>query len=236
MTTPIAARLRRGLPLVAAALLVTACSSLADDSSPTLIAEDALPAELVELETTSTTDPPGATELATLYLVYSDQTSDAELIECKVLVTRTGTVADAATVRLERLIDVDPTESSACGNFLTNAIPPELELLDVAVANRVAVVDLANLSDVESTAQRQAVAQIVFTLTDPGWGQIDGVQFLLDGEPTPVAVDERTAEAGATITRADFGTLDDTPRPTTTVTPPAVPAVPSAPSAPDPTG
>lgn len=230
-------RTRFGPALLAAAAAVAVlagCSGLADDSSPTVIDEAALPAELVEQETTTTTDPPGATERAILYLVYSDDTTSEALVSCTVLVSRADTVADEAVVRLERLVEVDPTESSACGNFLTNAIPPSLQVLDVAVANRVAVVDLANLADVESAGQRQAVAQIVFTLTDPEWGQIDGVQFLLEGEPAPVAVGERTAEAGATITRADFPTLNGASGTTTTTAPAAPTAPPTVPLAPTP--
>ena len=212
---PLAVRTLVALGLAAIlAVALAACSGLTDDSSPTAIDEDALPAELVEEETTTTTDPPGANELATLYLVYSDETVEEQLESCGLLVTRRDTVAQQAAVRLERLIELDPTESPNCGNFLTNAVPPTLEVLDVAVADRVAVVDLANLADVESAAQRQAVAQIVFTLTDPSWGELDGVRFLLDGAPSPVAVDERTAEAGATITRADFPSLRTTSAPT----------------------
>lgn len=235
-TTPAVRRRRRtaGL-LVVAALALGGCSSLTEDSSPTVIDEAALPAELVEQETTTTTDPPGATVRAQLYVIYSDDFTDEQLDRCAVLVEQTDTIEAAATVRLERLIELDPTESSACGNFMTNAVPPELEVLDVAVTSEgTAVIDLANLADVESTRQRQAVAQIVFTLTeqfglapatDPG--RITGVIFLVDGEQTPVPVDERTAEAGSVITRADFPTLAAAP--TTTSTRPATPAVPTTP-------
>ena len=227
------------LATVLAPLLVlaaSACGGLADDSAPTLVADDRLPAELAE-EQTGSADPPGATVDADVYLIYSQESADELIVACRVKVQERDTLARQATVRLVRLIEEDPTaESSPCADFLTNAIPPELEVLDLAVANDVVIVDLANLAEVESAGQRRAIAQIVYTLTDDDLGELRGVRFLLDGEPAPVPVGERPAEAGSVITRADFPAFDDTraTNTTTTTTPRAATPVPAEPPIGDP--
>ena len=61
--------------------------------------------------------------------------------------------------------------------------------------------DLTNLGTVESSLQRLAVAQLVFTLTELRSPAIDGVRFSVDGTPVAVPVENGVAPPGAVVGR-----------------------------------
>ena len=73
-------------------------------------------------------------------------------------------LADLPRQVIEQLIAQQPKASSG-GSDLTNAIPPTSQVLNATVDGDVLDLDLSDLGQVESSRQRLAVAQIVFTAT-----------------------------------------------------------------------
>lgn len=204
--------------LAAVALLATACGGIALDEDPVGISEDIVPAELTEQPaSTPTTLAPDVTATpADLYLVLSGEGEDI-LVPCSVPTPAGLSPEQRARAVLERLVEAETGEGEDCPGDLTNAVPPTLELFSLRlVAEQVG--DTAGntlelnfsklpLSDIEASQQRRAIAQIVFTAT--GVAGVSAVRFYADGESTGVPVGDRTAEAGATLTRGDFPQLDE---------------------------
>lgn len=79
-------------------------------------------------------------------------------------------------------------EERAAG--LTSAIPEGTELLEVAVEDGLAEVNLS--SEFELSAEEEVLllrlGQVVFTLT--GLRRVEGVRFLIDGEPVSVVAED----------------------------------------------
>lgn len=234
------ARRGRALGLVmAAGVLVTAaaCGGIPSDDAPTLVAADEVPSELSESSTTTT--PSGVP--SNVYLVSAPEDGEERLLICVVSVERdeAETQAGAAVAVLRALTKLVPTESR-CFPQLINSVPPDLEILDAEVEDRILVLDLANLTQVQGVAARRAIAQIVFTATAiPG---IDGVRFRQEGKDIAVNVsDGRTLGEGEAVYPSDFPKfqeLENTEATSTTTTtapppvapPPAEPAAPAAPA------
>jgi hypothetical protein len=190
--------MRRVLVVAAVAVAVAvsgaACSGIPVDESPRVISRERLPDALIE--PTTTLPPgvdPGASGVNADLFLFLDTDNDQVLVACAVPTS------------------ADPDESDLCPNDLTNAVPSNLVVLSVrlVVERDGNVLDLnldrASLSGIESTQQRRAIAQLVFTATDvPG---VSAVRFLADGEAISVPVEDRTADPGETITTADFPEL-----------------------------
>lgn len=98
-----------------------------------------------------------------------------------------------------------PTAAERSLRYRT-AIPEETELLDVTVANRVAIVDLSAMpqsSDADGSEALLALYQVVFTATAPSG--IEAVRVLVDG--TPYGLGSVVGEADvqeAPLTRSDL--------------------------------
>jgi hypothetical protein len=232
-------RARRGLALavaIAVAALVAGCGGIPSDDAPTLVARDAVPAELSESSTTTVAT--GAAFPGRLYLLFAPAEGEERLLTCPVLVDRAETASGQAVAVLQALIALVPTESG-CLASLINAVPPDLQILGAEVDDRVLVLDLANLTAVQGVAARRAIAQIVFTATAvPG---IDGVRFRQEGEDIAVNVsDGRTLSEGEAVYPSDFPKfqeLENTEATSTTTTapppiapPPVDPLAPPAPT------
>lgn len=227
-------RWRRAGRLVAVALVasvtatVVGCGGIPSDDGPTLVASEALPAELSESSTTTVAS--GASFPGEVYLLYAPAEGEERLLTCPVLVDRSDTTAGQAVEVLEALIELVPTES-ACLAALINAVPPDLQILGAEVDDRVLVLDLANLTAVQGVAARRAIAQIVFTATAiPG---IDAVRFRQEGEDIAVNVsDGKTLSEGEAVEPSDFPKFQELENTgattTTTTTPPPATAPPVA--------
>ena len=135
----------------------------------------------------------------------------------------TAASLDAATVgvyflrgdRLERQdypVDGEPTLRQALefalaepaddgGGGLRTSVPPGTALRHVEVADRTATVDLTDaINDVNGQAQKEAFAQMAFTVFD--FGGVDKVRFLVGGD----AVDAPTDQGNlAVVTADDYG-------------------------------
>lgn len=198
--------------MLAVAVGGAACSGIPVDESPRVISRERLPDALIE--PTTTLPPgvdPGASGVNADLFLFLDSASEQVLVACAVPTSAGGSVEARARAVVERLVNLDPDESDLCPDDLTNAVPSNLVVLSVrlVVERDGNVLDLnldrASLSDIESTQQRRAIAQLVFTATDvPG---VSAVRFLADGEAISVPVEDRTADPGEAITTADFPVL-----------------------------
>lgn len=134
----------------------------------------------------------------------------------------TAASSDAPTVgvyflrgdRLERQdypIDGEPTlrqalefalaEPADGGTELRTSVPPGTVLRHVEVADRTATVDLTDaINDVNGQAQKEAFAQMVFTVLD--FGGVDRVRFLVGGDPVDAPTDQGNL---AVVTADDYG-------------------------------
>jgi hypothetical protein len=119
-----------------------------------------------------------------------------------------GSVEARTRAVLQRLISLDPATNPECPPAFTNAVPPDLRVLDaeLRVEESGNILELNVGRDaivaIESTQQRRAIAQIVFTATSvPG---VTAVRFFADGEAISVPVEDRTADPGESVRPSDF--------------------------------
>ena len=203
-------------PALAALVLAAGCGSTipTEEEASVLAREDLNPALV---ESTTTTRRSQNTVPRKIYLIRESETLRPRMFYCPFEVEVQDSPADTARATLEQLIATEPgrtsTPGSGCPASLTNFVPTELQINSVEVDDGgEATIDVSGLSAVEATSQRQAVAQIVFTLTD--LNGIDRVVFFSEGRPNAVPVGNRTTEAGDAISRADFPDYDEGP-PTT---------------------
>lgn len=115
--------------------------------------------------------------------------------------------------RLEEVrypVDGDPSLAEALGYVLagppetepalSSAIPPDIQLLNVRVSDRVARIDLSSeIGDISGQPQKQAFAQIVFTAL--GFSGITSVRFRVEGKAIAAPTDNGNLEE---ITASDY--------------------------------
>lgn len=106
----------------------------------------------------------------------------------------------------------------------SSQIPPSARLLDLAIANGIATVDLSGdfASGGGSLSERMRLAQVVYTLTQ--FPTVTGVLFELDGEPV-TSFSGEGIDVSKPQTRADYldlapSILVESPRPGSTVSSP----------------
>jgi spore germination protein GerM len=192
--------------LVSLLCLLGACG-IPEDSKPREISRDALPPELIDPSSTATSVPSDAdSRFVTLYLVQGDDTSGDALVAVRQEVAEPTDPADLPAAVATALIAASPEQLGRAD--LVNAIPSDVQVRS-AVLNDDGVLDLdlTNLGTVESSLQRLAVAQIVFTLTDLSVPQVSAVRFSIDGEEVTVPLEGGVAPAGTPVGRADEPTL-----------------------------
>lgn len=188
------------------------CGGLALDEEPRVIDSSRVPEALLS-PTPSVTAEPGPAGQGVDADLYFFLTTDSDefLVPCSVPTAAGGSVEARTRAVLERLINLDPAISNECPQGLTNAVPSNLVVLGtqlrVEASGNVLELDLGKdaLRAVESTQQRRAIAQLVFTATAvPG---VTAVRFLGDGEPISVPLEDRTADPGETVNPQDFPRL-----------------------------
>lgn len=183
--------MRRATWLRAAAVagllgVATACTVPTNEDPVEL--SGTVPPGLFSTTTTSTTSPQAVTEEAVVYF----------------LATREGTTT---LTPVERRLDVGagvqdvladlfaqpPRENEPAEARLSSAIPESATLLSATPAEADAerlIVDVRGLfGSIQGDLLRDALAQIVWTATEPGTG-IDAVEFLRDGEPVQALIDD----------------------------------------------
>jgi len=200
----------------ATALVVLAGCAIPQDSKPREISREALPPELIDPSAVDTSVPDGAaTRVVTIFLVQGDDSGGDVLVPVRTEIAAPDDPADLPRVVAEQLIAASPEQLGRAD--LVNALPSDVQVRSAVIGDGdVLELDLTNLGNVESTLQRLAVAQLVFTLTDLGTPQIDGVRFSVDGAEVAVPVESGVAAAGRPVGRSDEPSLVAHPATTTT--------------------
>lgn len=190
----------RGLAVFVATLAATvsvAACGIADDGVPREIDESALPAELVEPPTTTSTTTDVATSVIEVFLLDEDRLApvDRELAR----------PVEALDV-LEQLF-MGPTADEREEGLATQ-LSSGWTVRSADLAGRTLVIDLGadTLEVLEGQSQRQAIAQIVFTVT--GLPGVDDVLLQIEGNPRPVPTDDGEADGETPVDRDDYRSLD----------------------------
>jgi spore germination protein GerM len=183
------------------ALVATGCG-LRSDEKARAIPKASIPTELSErVSSTTTTAVSPVADQRFVYLVRNQGTAES-LVSTPVVILPTVRAADIPRAIIEQLVTNPPVDDKS---DVTSAIPPGTRVRGVTRDGDVLDIDLTNLGSIESTRQRLAVAQIVFTATEiPG---IRGVRFSIDGTPSAVPLDDKSSGVNAIITRDDFPKL-----------------------------
>jgi spore germination protein GerM len=186
---------------VAVAVLLGACG-IPEDGEPREISREALPPELID--PSAQTSVPSDDELGfvTLYLVRADEGGDDGLVAVRRAVPVPTDPAELPRAVVDALIVASPEELGRTD--LVNAVPSDVQVRSAVVGeDGVLDLDLTNLGNVESSLQRLAVAQIIFTLTDLDDPRIRAIRFSVDGEEVAVPVADGVAQPGTPVSRSD---------------------------------
>jgi spore germination protein GerM len=191
--------------VVVLALVVAAGScGIPNDHSPRPIAQGALPAALKPQTTTTQIVLSAGTDAVRMFLVRNED-STPRLAQVTMGIRHTTDLTTRVREVMTELIAEQPASSGATKN-LTNTIPSSVRILGLKLDGDVLDLDVSNLDNVESTQQRLAFAQMVFTATDlPG---VDAVRFSISGRSAQVPLDTATSKLDQAIDRGDYAQLD----------------------------
>ena len=194
-------RLGSALAVVGLALAACACG-IPTDSQATPIPAHQVPFHLLAptiRTSTTTTSPVVAYVGERIFLLTADQ---------KLLPVRRDVAVPASLEGvLDALLDGPTARESALG--ITTALPSTVRVLSVQVAGHVATLDLnPAFGAISSSAETQAVAQIVLTTTiQPG---ISGVRFKIGGRQIAVPTASGVSTKGA-VNALDYTALLTSP-------------------------
>lgn len=169
------------LALLAAAGLSLAACGIPTGGGPTAIAKADVPFHLLNPPTASSeTTTPSVRVAESIYLVASTQHVTPVTREVPVPSTLTDTIDEV----LGALLEGPTAEESAAGlqTFLVTGIKPEVS---TTVSGDTATVDFTTNPVQVGPNQTLAIAQIVFTVTQPQYG-INLVSFEIGGTPKEV--------------------------------------------------
>ena len=194
-----AARRLAGVGLAALTLLGAACTVPVNEE-PVELSGSIVP----DTTTSTTTTTPDASARPIVVWMLAVQDGTTTLRD----VPRTIEVGTGVQGVLSNLFNQRPSDERPAERGLVSAIPDSAELLSATPSSEdssLLVVDVRGLFGVEgiqSGQLRNALAQIVYTATNPATG-ISSVIFRQEGEPREALVDdlESTAEP---VRRADY--------------------------------
>jgi spore germination protein GerM len=198
--TPTPARRRFRMALAVVAILAAACTVPVNDE-PVELSGSIVPDTTTS---TTTTTPLDANSRPVVVWFLSVQDGTTTLRD----VPRTIAVGTGVQGVLSNLFDQRPSDERPAERGLSSAIPESAELLSATPSSddpTLLVVDVRGLFGIEgiqSGQLRNALAQIVYTATNPATG-ISSVIFRQEGQPREALVDdlESTAEP---VRRADY--------------------------------
>jgi hypothetical protein len=198
--------LAAGLAVVVAVAL-GGCG-IPEDSAPRDISRDALPPELIDPSADTAPEGDDALRMVTLYLVDANERDGESLVAVRRSAPMPAEAADVPRAAVEALIAARP---EALGRTdLVNPVPSDLQVRSAVLGDDgVLDLDLSNLGNVQSSLQRLAVAQLIFTLTALDDPDVRAVRFSLDGEEVAVPIERGVAPPGTPLTRADEPSLVD---------------------------
>jgi spore germination protein GerM len=192
------------LGVLAVALSAAGCG-IPTEATARPIDPDVLPPSLVEQATTTTAPTSGGGRRVPVELFLVSSKGDTQKLSAvDADIVNVVDMADLPRQVIEQLITQQATTGSD-GSDLTNTIPPDTQVLDANMDGTVLDLDLSALGRVESTRQRLAVAQIVYTAT--ALDTVTGVRFWIDGEPASVSLEDHASEVGQVITPRDYPNL-----------------------------
>lgn len=201
----------RRVIVIAVVFGAVACGIPSDDE-PRAIPEAAVPEQAREPRgagTSSTTALPSAqTQEQMIYLV-GGSTEAPRLVQTGVQVVGSTDPSTLAKNTIEQLISTRPEDVGQSG-MATNQIPSSVEVLGARVgADGVLDLDLTEeLAQVESERLRLAIAQIVFTATEPATSGINAVRVLINGAGITVPTQSGSSTAGQPVSRTDYANFD----------------------------
>lgn len=194
------ARRRFGVGLAALAFLVSACTVPVNDE-PVELSGSIVPDTTTS---TTTTTPLDANSRPVVVWFLSVQDGTTTLKD----VPRTIEAGTGVQGVLANLFNQRPSDERPAERGLTTAIPDSAELLSATPSSEdpsrlvVDVRGLFGVAGIQGVELRNALAQIVYTATNPATG-ISSVIFRQEGEPREALVDdlESTAEP---VRRSDY--------------------------------
>ncbi|MBI2703731.1 MAG: GerMN domain-containing protein [Actinobacteria bacterium] len=197
--------MRRARSILLASTIMVAFGPLAagcglpQDGEPQKFALPA-PADQALRQASTTTTSPAATKLQDIYyLKNSENENDEELVQVPVPIKVAASQTDEAKAVLEALKTVPQDRSQDLRTFLGEST----KINSVSLQNNIADVDL--VLGVQGQAQRLAIAQIVFALTD--LEGVNAVRFFVNGEPSTPA--GGLGATGEPLTRDNFQKLNE---------------------------
>ena len=187
-----------GVLLVLVAVL--ASCGIPQDAEPREISRDDLPPELVDQTATqSTLDGDADSRTVTLYLVRGGERT-SELVAVPFEIPRT-TNADMPRAVVEVLLSASP--ASLGQPDLVNPLSMTTDgVRSATLEDTVVDLDLDGLNG-SGSAQRLAVAQLVFTLAELMVPRVEGVRFSVNGSQVSVPVERGTVDAGVPVRPTD---------------------------------
>ena len=193
-------RPRALLGVLLALVAVLASCGIPQDAQPREISRDDLPPELVDQTATqSTLDGDADSRTVTLFLVRGGERT-SELVAVPFEIPRT-TNADMPRAVVEVLVSASP--ASLGQPDLVNPLSTTTDgVRRATLEDTVVDLDLDGLNG-SGSAQRLAVAQLVFTLTEMMIPKVEGVRFSVNGTQVSVPVERGTVDAGVPVRPTD---------------------------------
>ncbi|HEY6532672.1 MAG TPA: GerMN domain-containing protein [Acidimicrobiales bacterium] len=195
--------------LAALGVLVVALSAcgIPEDAEPREISRENLPPELVDPASTQPAlDGDVESRMVTLYLVRANAPGDEELVAVPTEIPRPQMNSELPRAVVEALLAARPAELGQAD--LVNALSASIQVLAATIGDDdVLDLDLSDLGGTESSMQRLAVAQLVFTLAELTVPRIDAVRFSVDGEEVAVPVEGAVIPAGTPVRPSDDPSL-----------------------------
>jgi spore germination protein GerM len=193
-------RLAVGLAIGGLVLALLGACGITADGDPQPIASADLPPDLLDPSPGSSTTLPESADTTTVQVYLLDETADGVRL---VAVDREVDQAGIPDDRLAALFGGATSAESEDG--VTTGIPADTVLLDVTTDEEEdeVLIDLSeDIFSIEGEALAQALAQIVWTATEPDAGGFSRVRFSVEGEPTSVFDDDLAAQSA--VTRVDY--------------------------------
>jgi spore germination protein GerM len=194
-----------------AAIGASGCG-IPSDEQPRAIPEAAVPEQAREPRGTGTTAstalPSTPTQEQMIYLVGGSP-EQPRLVQTGVQVPSSTDAGTLAANTIQQLIGTRPEDVGLAGNA-TNQIPSSVQVVSARI-QPAGVLDLdltLELSQVESERLRLAIAQIVFTATEPPTSGISGVRFFINGAEGTVPTGSGSSTEGQPVSRADYAEFD----------------------------